>query len=75
MKCNQLGGACDQEFLGETFDEIAEQSKQHGIAMMNAQDQEHIDAMNNMRELMSDPRAFESWFADKKEYFDRLEHM
>jgi hypothetical protein len=24
---------------------------------------------------MSDPRAFESWFADKKEYFDRLEHM
>lgn len=27
MTCKQLGGACDIEFLGETFDEIANQSK------------------------------------------------
>ena len=25
MKCKELGGACDEEFQAETFEEIAEQ--------------------------------------------------
>ncbi len=33
MNCNQLGGACDLEFHANTFDEIAELSKQHGMKM------------------------------------------
>lgn len=33
MKCNQLGGACDFEFKADTFEEMAEQSKQHGTEM------------------------------------------
>ena len=35
MKCNELGGACDKEFYGETFEEIAKQSKEHGMEMIN----------------------------------------
>ncbi|SGZ03445.1 hypothetical protein [Moritella viscosa] len=27
MTCNQLGGACDEKFQAESFDEIAELSK------------------------------------------------
>ena len=27
MTCKQLGGACDKEFHGNTFEEMAEQSK------------------------------------------------
>lgn len=30
MTCNQLGGACEQVFSGETFDDLAAQSQQHG---------------------------------------------
>ena len=29
MNCKQLGGACDKEFHANSFDEIAEMSKNH----------------------------------------------
>lgn len=32
MTCKQLGGACDKEFHAQTFEEMAELSKQHGMA-------------------------------------------
>ena len=38
MRCNELGGACDKEFFGDTFEEIAKQSKEHGIEMINLGD-------------------------------------
>lgn len=31
MTCKQLGGACDKEFHTETFEEMAELSKKHGM--------------------------------------------
>ena len=33
MNCGQLGGACDKEFHANTFEEIAEMSKRHGMEM------------------------------------------
>ena len=33
MTCNQLGGACDKEFQANTFEEISEMSKNHGMEM------------------------------------------
>ncbi|MDX1365470.1 MAG: DUF1059 domain-containing protein, partial [Arenibacter latericius] len=39
MTCKQLGGACDLEFHGNTFDEIAEKSKQHGMEMFQKNDE------------------------------------
>ena len=33
MTCRQLGGACDTEFKANTFEEIAEMSKSHGMEM------------------------------------------
>ena len=35
MTCSQLGGACDKIFKAESFQEIAELSKQHGTEMYN----------------------------------------
>ena len=32
MKCNQLGGACEKEFHANSFDEIAEMSKQRNVS-------------------------------------------
>lgn len=31
MSCEQLGGSCDKKFHAETFKEIAELGKQHGL--------------------------------------------
>ena len=53
MTCKQLGGACNQEFHANTFEEMAELSKQHGMEMFNKGDKAHMDAMNDMQQLMN----------------------
>lgn len=53
MSCKQLGGACDLEFSANTFEEMAELSKQHGMEMFKNQDSAHLAAMNNKIGLKS----------------------
>lgn len=38
MTCKQLSGACDKEYHAETFDEMAEKSKTHGMEMVKKGD-------------------------------------
>jgi hypothetical protein len=71
MTCNQLGGACEQVFSGETFDDVAAQSQQHGKEMMSAQDGSHLAAMNAMMEIMNSGEM-DSWMAARKAEFDAL---
>ena len=72
MTCNQLGGACDQEFHANTFKEIAEMSKKHGMEMFRKGDGAHLRAMNEMQELMQSPEAVNDWFKNKRKEFDVL---
>ena len=57
MTCKQLGGACDMEFRANTFDEMAEMSKMHGMEMFQKGDEAHIKAMKKIKDLMSNPEA------------------
>lgn len=72
MTCKQLGGACDKEFHANTFEEMANLSKEHGMQMFQTQDQGHMQAMQRMQELMKDPNAMQNWMQEKKELFDSL---
>ena len=72
MNCKQLGGACDMEFHANTFDEIADMSKQHGMEMFQKQDKEHLEAMAKIQELMKSPGAMKEWFENKKQEFEAL---
>jgi predicted small metal-binding protein len=72
MTCKDLGGACNLEFKANTFNEIAELSKQHAMEMIIQKDQPHLDAMNAMQELMKTPDKMQTWFEDKKKHFDSL---
>ncbi len=72
MTCNQLGGACDLEFHANTFEEVAEQSKSHGMEMFQKEDEAHLVAMGKMKELMSDPNAMNDWFEGKRKEFGAL---
>ena len=72
MTCHQLGGACDVVFQAETFEEIAELSKQHGVEMYKIKDAAHIEAMGKMQDLMKAPELMQKWFAEKREEFDSL---
>ena len=70
MTCKQLGGACDEKFRAETFEEIGAMSKEHGMKMIQAEDPAHLEAMNKMREMK--PEEFPQWFAARKAEFDAL---
>lgn len=72
MTCKQLGGACDKVFKANTFEELAEQSKLHGMDMFQQQDADHMAAMQEVISLMADPVAMQAWMDKKRAEFDDL---
>jgi len=72
MTCKQLGGACDKQFQANTFEEMAELSKQHGMEMFQKQDRAHLDAMMKMQSLMQKPQEMQDWFESKRIEFEAL---
>ena len=72
MTCKQLGGACDELFSANTFEEIAELSKNHGIEMFQKGEEDHLKAMEEMKNLMQDPNAMQKWVESKKREFDAM---
>ncbi|PCH61950.1 MAG: DUF1059 domain-containing protein [SAR86 cluster bacterium] len=72
MSCRQLGGVCDKEFQADSFEEIAEMSKQHGMEMFQKSDAAHLKVMNEMQELMQKPEAMSQWFESKRKEFNAL---
>lgn len=69
MTCKQLGGTCDKTFSANSFDEIAEMSKQHGMEMFQKGDESHLKAINEMMALMQNPEAMKLWFDNKRKEF------
>ena len=72
MNCKQLGGACEKVFHANSFEEIAEMSKQHGMEMFKKNDEAHLKAMNEMQDLMQNPEAMKEWFENKKKEFESM---
>lgn len=72
MTCKQLGGACDLQFKAETFEEMANLSKEHGTEMFKLGDESHLEAMNKMQDLMQTSGAMQAWFDEKRSEFDAL---
>ncbi len=72
MNCKQLGGACELAFHAETFDEIAQMSRDHGMEMFQQKDETHLEAMYKMQELMNDQETIKNWIAERKKEFEEL---
>ncbi len=72
MTCIQLGGACEHEFLANSFQEMATLSKQHAMEMMKKGDKAHLDAMNEMQQKMQTPEDMKSWMETKLNEFNAL---
>jgi hypothetical protein len=72
MTCKQLGGACNQIFSANTFDEIAMMVSKHAREMVQQGDAAHIEAMNEMRTKMSSPEATNAWMDEKRNAFNSL---
>ena len=56
----------------DSFEEIAEMSKKHGMEMFQKADEKHLKVMNEMKEIMQSPAAMKDWFDSKKREFDAL---
>jgi hypothetical protein len=72
MTCKQLGGACDLKFTANTFEEIAAQSKKHGMEMFQKGDAAHLQAMQEMQKSMQSPTDMANWIEEKKKLFESL---
>ena len=72
MTCKQLGGACDMAFHANSFEEMAELSKKHGMEMFQKGDKDHLEAMNEMKANMKTPDAMKTWFENKRKEFDAM---
>lgn len=72
MTCKQLGGACDTKLHGKSFEEIAQQSKNHVAEMFKANSQPHLNAANAMGTLMKTPGGMEAWYESKRKEFETL---
>lgn len=54
MTCRALGGPCDAEFTGDSFQEIGEKSHDHVMAEINKGDAAHRAAAEKMRNATPD---------------------
>ena len=72
MTCKQLGGACDQAFHANTFEELTELSKQHGMEIFQKQDATHLESMAQIMQLMQSPQAMNDWMEQRKQEFEAL---
>ncbi len=70
MTCKQMGGACDETFSANTFEEMAELSKQHGMEMFQKGDEAHLKVMGEMKAIMEKPGAIEEYMAEKRKQFE-----
>ena len=72
MTCKQLGCACDEIFQANTFEEMAELSKKHGLEMFQKGDFEHLKAIKEMQKLMQSAEKLKKWYKNKRKEFDAL---
>jgi hypothetical protein len=59
-------------YHANSFEEIAELSKQHGMEIFQKRDEAHLKAMNEMQELVQKPEAMKNWFENRKKEFETL---
>ena len=72
ITCKELGGACEQAFLSDSFADVARQSRQHAMEMFAKNDTDHLQAVERMKTLMTTPMAMEEWMSERELHFNNL---
>ena len=72
ITCRELGGACDAELLGNSFEDVARQSQEHGMQMFQEKDDLHLKAMEEIQSFMASTDAIEKWMKGRQKYFYSL---
>ena len=72
MTCQQLGGPCDLALRGKTADEVIKAQDQHLKDAVDAGDQAHVPARDDMKGRWKRPIAGMSWYRGVKKDFAAL---
>lgn len=68
--CRDLKGACDEVIMGETAEEMGENSRKHVMEKIQAGDVDHKAAMEDMMKLSEAEQT--AWYEGFKNSFDSL---
>lgn len=60
------------KFHANNFDDMAAQSRKHGMEMFEAGDFAHLKAMKEMQNKMKAPNAMQEWMEARKKEFDAI---
>lgn len=72
MTCRQLGGPCDQEFRGETADDIINAQDRHLRDAARGGDEAHVPAHEDMKKRWRNPIKGMGWYRGIKKDFAAL---
>ena len=72
MICNELDGACDLEFSGNTIEEISEKNKVPAIEIFRWGDADHLVAIHKIKEHKYTLGSIEIWYSKKKALFLKI---
>jgi predicted small metal-binding protein len=73
LSCRDLGGPCDAEFNGESFEEIGKKSHAHVMEQMQKGDEAHLAAASSMR--TATPEQQKAMMAGFKMKFDQAPNV
>ena len=73
LTCRDLGGPCDAEFTGGSFEEIGKQSRENVMEQMKKGDEAHLSAANHMRSAT--PEQQKAMMAEFKRKFDEAPNV
>lgn len=72
MTCKQLGGPCDHAHTGATADDVIKAQDKHLKELVDAGDEAHVPARNDMKGRWKHPIAGMGWYKDVKKTFAAL---
>ncbi len=76
MTCKQLGGSCDEEFAGETMEELKQKHLDHTQQLAEEGDLGHIDVLDAMQMMENSPEALNAFYdSHEDEYDNRFDEL
>ena len=71
--CRDLGGPCDMEITGDSFQEVGKKSHDHVMDMIKSGDESHKAAADNMRN--ASPEEQKSMMAEYEKRFNEAPNI
>ena len=73
LTCKQLGGPCDFEITGSSFEEIGANCRDHVMGLIQAGDEAHVQATAKMRHATREEQ--QAMMADYKKTYDEAPEL